>query len=76
MSVITRDFRRYDGEKIEVKIKGKIVAEYGDRVFWTLYGKMHIIRYCLQVKAFSGCIEASEEFGHCVLHCAECDGSL
>ena len=76
MPVITRAFRRYDGEQIEVKIKGKLVAEYGDRVFWTLYGKMHVVRYCLQVKAFSDDIKASEEFGHCVRHCAECDGIL
>ena len=68
------EFRRFDGEMVHANIKGELIASYHDAVFWTMSGKRHAVRYCLQVKTFSDGVEAAKEFGLCVRHAAECDG--
>ena len=59
-----------------------LVARYKEaNIFWyrTDTGNDHAVQYGNQLVYFSGKnadIEASEEFGHCVLHYAQCQGRL
>ena len=48
-------------------------------ITWTATRSKHVVTYGLQVKEFTGPdrdLRASEEFGHCVLHSAFCEGLI
>ena len=65
----------YKQELVTLKVAGKVIATVGD-VDLIRDGKSFAVRYGLQLKKRMTHHAAASEFGQCVIHQAQCEGSL
>ena len=70
--------RNYKGEMIEAPadLYQHVATHADNHIVWSRRGRLHQVRYGLQVSQFHDSFMAAREFGHCVHHYAECEGLL